>query len=167
MTPALCNFIGRLVAPGARSDTCFILFFQNVVCQRLGSRIPSAGRDFHSVLDRDPLGRASPVAGQGSHSDGVAVQPHHLGVLTKVSCWSHPLLVSLKTSQLHTNPRVFRCLSAAIIYIFGYIRVPWHCYVYTPFLSHIHFKNEVFRKPSLYTISFLSASQPFCCFHTF
>lgn len=62
----------------------FIQIGANVDLRRfagLGSWIPSAGRDQHPLLDRDPPPRTAAVAGQGSHADGLSSQPHLLCVL--------------------------------------------------------------------------------------
>ena len=40
--------------------------------QGLGRRVPAADRDVDALLDRGPPERASPVAGQGPHADGLA-----------------------------------------------------------------------------------------------
>lgn len=54
---------------------------QDVLCQRLGSRISSTRCHLYAMLDRDPLGRASPVAGQGADPDGFTCQPHHISIM--------------------------------------------------------------------------------------
>ena len=98
----------------------FCLSLQNVICQRLGRRVPSTGRDVDALLDRDPPGRTPPVAGQGPHPDGLALQPHHLSVLKRYAAavCSQPCL------SFTTNPRVFR--HSAIIFQcqFGAFTIP-------------------------------------------
>ena len=61
----------------------YFLFFsiQDVVREGLGRRLPPPGRDLDAVLGRDPPARRAPVARQHPHPDGLAQQPHHVGIV--------------------------------------------------------------------------------------
>lgn len=54
---------------------CELLYsLQNVVREGVGGRIPSAGRDQHTLLDRSTFARPATVVGQSAHADGLTAQ---------------------------------------------------------------------------------------------
>lgn len=66
------------------------MYLQDVIREGLGRRVPPAGRDKHSVLDRDTPPRAAAVAGQGADTDGGTHRPYLIR------------LVSLAEQRIHT-----------------------------------------------------------------